>query len=129
VITLDLNFNRTKDSSPGLLQYLKGELKTLPIQKGEEGDWIASGGENPFASEMIASPAFQKLIEQLKPQYDWILAFSSAPPSSVMAESLAPHFPFIALTLEQEKIEELNFYVRFLKSHPQHRMTFIFSQE
>lgn len=129
VLTLDLNFSRAKDSFPGLLQVLKDELKSPPIQKGEGGDWIASGGETPFASEMIASPAFQKLIEQLKSQYDWILAVSPASPMSVQAESLLPLFPFAALTLDQEKIEDLNFYIQFLQSHPQHKMTFIFRQE
>lgn len=128
VLTLDLNFIR-KDSSPGLLQYLKGELKTPPIQKSEDGDWIAAGGEAPFAIEMIASPVFQKLMKQLKSEYDWILAVSPALPSSVEAESLVSIFPFTALTLQHEKIEELNFYIQFLKSHPQHKMTFIFLQE
>lgn len=126
VITLDLNFNKEQvPASPGLLQYLQGNLKTLPIQKGEHGDWIAAGGKSSFANEMIGSLAFQDLIERLKSDYDWILAVSRASPSSVEAEGLVPLFPFVALTLSQERVEELNFYMQFIKNHPQHKMTFI----
>lgn len=129
VLTLDVNFNHPEDASPGLLQYLSGELKEPPIQKGENGDWISAGGETPFASELIASVAFHKLIEELKPKYDWILAVSRASSASVEAESLVPLFPFVALTLEQETIEELNFYMKFLKAHPKHKLTFILTSE
>lgn len=128
VITLDLNFNPSQQSSPGLMQYLQGSLENPPIQKGEHGDWIAFGGESPFANEIIGSPIFQKLIEQLKPHYDWILAFSQATADSVDAECLVPLFPFTAITLDQEKIDALKFYNQFLKSHPKHRMTFIFKR-
>lgn len=129
VLTLDVNFNHPEDASPGLLQYLSGELKDPPIQKGESGDWISAGGETPFASELIASVAFHKLIEQLKPHYDWIIAVSRATSASVEAESLVPLFPFVALTLEHERIEELNFYMKFLKAHPKHKLTFILTSE
>lgn len=129
VLTLDLNFQDSKNVSPGLLQVLNGELKNPLIQQGENGDWIAAGGETSFASEMIASVAFQKLIGQLHSQYDWIIAFSRATPTSVEAESLIPQFPFAAMTLKDEKIEELHFYLQFLKSHPQHKMTFILTDE
>lgn len=128
VITLDLNFSIAQAPSIGLLQYLQGKVNEPPIQKGEHGDWMAAGGGTPFASEMLASPAFQKLITQLKTQYDWIIAFTPAAPTSVEAESLVPLFPLVAITLYQEKIEELNFYVQFSKTHPQSTMTFLLTE-
>lgn len=129
VLTLDLNFHQTRESTPGLLQYLKGELKTIPIQKGEYGDWIAAGGTSPFSVEIIASQEFKKLIDQLQPSYDWILAVTPSTPCSVDAESLIPVFPFVALTLDHEKIDDLNFYIKYMKAHPNHRLTFILSRK
>ncbi len=128
VLTLNLDFKKT-DEVPGLLQYLQGLISLPPIQKGEHGDWISSGGESSFISEMIRSPSFKKLIEHLKPHYDWILATSHALPNSIEAESLIPSFPYIAVTLHQEKAEELNFYFNFLHHHPQSKMTFLLQQE
>lgn len=126
VLILDLNFNQTSTSfSPGILQYLEGKIDVPFIQKGEHGDWMAAGGTSLFVSEMIASSAFQKLIDQLKPSYDWILAVSRAAPGSVEAESLIPSFPFAVLTLTQEKVEELNFYIQFLKMRPHYKISFI----
>lgn len=129
ILTLDLNFNQPHEDSVGLLQYLQGKIDTPPIQKGEQGDWIAAGGQSAFAVEMIGSQAFQKLMDKLQSQYDWILAVSRSIPSSVEAETLVPLFPFIALTVDQERVEELNFYIQFLKSHPQHKMTFILNKD
>ncbi len=125
VLTIDLNFTNAQDAISGFLQYMQGEISTPSIQKGEHGDWMASGGANPFAIEMMSSITFKKLIEELKPHYDWILAVSRASVCSVEAESLVPLFPFIALTLDEERIEDLNFYIQFLKIHPRHKMTFI----
>ena len=127
VLSLDLNFHPSSNHSPGILQYLKEELTTLPIQTSESGDYVSSGGENPFANELITSKAFQSLIDNLQPSYDWILAITPAHATSVEAESLIPLFPFAAVTLRQEKIEELHFYTQFLKSHPKHKLSFILS--
>lgn len=128
VLTIDLNFTNSQEVTPGLLQYMQGKISTPPIQKGEHGDWMAAGGANPFARDMINSNAFHKLMEQIQPHYDWILAISRAPAYSVEAESLVSLFPFIALTLDQERIEDLNFYIQFLKNHPQHKLTFILNR-
>lgn len=128
VITLDLTFHPSHHSSPGLLQYLQGNIETPPIQKGEHGDSIASGGDCLFAGELIGSNAFQKLIKELNHHYDWILAFTKYAPDSVDAETLVPLFPFIAMTLVQEKIDDLKYYIHFQKNHPNHKMTFLFDR-
>lgn len=124
ILTLDLNFTDTKENSlPGLLQYLQGEISTPPIQKGAHGDWIASGGMNRYAFEMMSLPSFEQLIHQLIPHYDWILAVSSALPCSAETESLLSLFPYAALTLKEERTAELNIYNRFVEEGS--KLTFI----
>lgn len=128
VVVLDLNFKESEnqgDTLPGLLHYLRGDLTVAPIQKGEHGDWIAAGGESSSVVEMMNSPAFQILIEQLKGKYDWIFAALPALPCSVEAESLLPLFSNAAVSLDQEKTEDLNFYRHFLAQSSQHKVSFI----
>lgn len=126
VLTLDLNFKeKASHSLPGLLQYLQGEISTPPIQKGAHGDWIPAGGASTFVTELIGSPAFAQLLEQLKLHYDWILAASPASPCSVEVESLLKLFPYAAITLKKERTEELSLYERLLEESPSHKLTFI----
>lgn len=128
VLTLDIDFQSTQDGSPGLLQLLKGEVRSPPIHKGESGDWIASGGCSPFANELIRSVAFRRLLEELSTHYDWIMVVSQAEATSVETESLLPLFPLTALTLNQEKMDELHFIFQFIQEHPTHHLTFIFAE-
>lgn len=126
VLTIDLNFAKEKEKNVlGLLDYLQGAISTPPIQKGGHGDEMAAGGMNHFAIEMLGSPLFNKLIEQLKPHYDWILAVSHALPTSMEAESLLTLFPYAAITLTQEKTNEIDMYHRFLEQVPPHKLSFI----
>ncbi len=115
VLTLDLNFKESKTHpSTGLLQYLQGEIATPPIQASAHGDWIAAGGTSSFAIELLGSPSFQKLLEQLKQRYDWILAITPALPCSVETESLLNLFPNAAVTLKEERTADLNVFNHFL---------------
>lgn len=126
VIMLDLNFKHCQQKTSGILQVINGEEAEPLIQKGEHGEWIAAGGESHFVNEMLNSEAFQNMIEKLKMNYDWIIGVSRAIPGSVEAENLVPLFPFVALTIQHEKVDEINFYIQYLKTHPSHKMTFIF---
>ena len=126
VLIMDLHCTESQENSPqGLLQYLQGESDAPPIQKREQWDEMCAGGSNRYATEKIGSPVFGRLIEQLKTKYDWILAVSGVLPCSAEAESLALLFPYLAVTLQRETIEELNFYTRFLKQSMQHKLTFL----
>ncbi len=126
VLIMDLNFTESQENSPqGLLQYLQGEISSPPIQKREQWDEMSAGGSCPYGSEKIGSAVFLRLIEQLKTQYDWILAVSRALPCSAETEHLALLFPYLAVTLQRETIEELDFYSRFLERSTQHKLTFL----
>lgn len=128
VLILDLDcHDPNKIASPGLLQYLEGTISHLPIRKGKNGDWLGSGGATSYLIEMIRAPAFSQLIDQLKQQYEWILAFSTLPPAGGEAESLLASFPYAAVTLTNETINELAPFARTQELHPEHLLTFILS--
>lgn len=129
VLTIDLDFTESHaEDVPGLLQYLQGEIKHPSIQKDEHGDKMTAGGASQFVMELMSSSAFQELLEQLKPHYEWILVASRAMPCSAEAEGLAPLFPFMGVTLQREKIEELNFYYQ-LAEQGSHKLSFILASE
>jgi uncharacterized protein involved in exopolysaccharide biosynthesis len=95
---------------PGLLQYLQKEIPSLPISTCACGDYLSAGANSRFSLELLTSRAFQEVLEQLKGRYDWIIAASQALPLSSEAESLAHLFPYIAVTVDNESVEELGFY-------------------
>lgn len=129
VLIIDLNLKEPKkQSGPGLLQFLQGEMSAPPIQKEAHGDWISSGGINFSCMELTGSSAFQKLIGQLKLQYDWILLASSASPISAEAESLLSLFSYAAITVNQEKVDDLSFYKHFLEQNSDHKLSFIIDE-
>ncbi len=130
VLILDLDFtDRRNESSAGLLQYLLGEISYPCIEHTPNGDRLAAGGYHPFANEMVASPLFQQLVEQLKQEYDLILAVSRVLPCSVEAETLLPLFHRAVVTISREKTNDLAFYDRFLAAHPQDQWSFILAVE
>lgn len=111
VLVIDLDFNQPLAApSKGLLQYLQGEIPTLPIQKAEYGAYLPAGGVHRFTSELLSSPLFAETLGTLSKEYDWIIAVSRAFVKSAEAEMLSTLFPMIAITIEKEKIEELAFY-------------------
>ena len=126
VLILDLNFDDThKISLPGLLQYLEGSISHLPIRRRKNSDWVDAGGYTSHMIEMVHSPAFLKLMDEIKEQYDWILAFTSTPPVSGEAESLLALFPYAAITLTDEIIDDLTIFVRSQELHSGQMITFM----
>lgn len=117
VILLDLNFDQSaKESSKGLLQYLEGSIPFPAIHSTPHGDKIEAGGFTSYSIESLSSSAFKKLIEQLETRYDWVIAFASLSPISAEAESLIPLFSSVAVTLKEEKIDELEYYEQFIQN-------------
>lgn len=125
ILMIDLNLDQPKASSqPGLLQYLQKEVTSLPILKEEYADYLPTGGVTKYAIERFTSQAFKELLDQLKSDYDWVIATTSVVPCSVEAEALASLFPLIAVTVQKETIEDLSFYIKLAKD-PLKKMTFV----
>jgi hypothetical protein len=130
VLTIDLHVrDAAAETAPGLLHYLQGKVAQPTIHQGENGDHITAGGESPFLIDRIRSPAFHQLMEQLKGKYDWILIASQVLPCSAEAEILAPLFPSIAVTLQQEKTDDLHVYAMLIEQGVGYKVSFILASE
>jgi tyrosine-protein kinase Etk/Wzc len=117
VIRLFLTFESAPLQEKGLLQYLEGKAAFPEIKQGANGDFIEAGGPCRFSIELLGQPAFQKLLEKLKQNYDCIIAISQALPSSAEAESLLSLFPLIAVTIDQETLPDLEPYFKLKDSN------------
>lgn len=121
VLLLDLDFDRSMgDNQRGLLQYLEGEIKEIPIISTSYGDYISSGGggQNRFVVEIVSSELFLALLEKLKKEYDCIIAVSHALPISAEAEGLCKLFSNICLSMKDETVDELDFYLNLKEKNP-----------
>ncbi|MBA2369874.1 MAG: hypothetical protein H0V82_12785, partial [Candidatus Protochlamydia sp.] len=117
IILLDLNFDQSsEESSKGLLQYLEGSIPFPVVHATPYGDKIEAGGFSAYSIESLSTSLFKKLLDQLETRYDWVIAYSRMSPLSAEAESLAPLFSAVAVTLKEEKIDALNFYERFIQN-------------
>ena len=109
-LLLSLSFDT--GSAPGLLQYLEGMSQEPPIEKGVFWDKIEAGGMTQYGVELIASKKFADLLENLTKKYRWIFAVTPAGPRTIEALSILPHFQQIIVELSDEKLDELNIYLK-----------------
>jgi uncharacterized protein involved in exopolysaccharide biosynthesis len=91
-----------------LILPLSFDLDSQPrINKKGSYDCIEAGRASQYTSELVATQRFQKFYNELKSHYDWVIAYTTALPSSAEAEAISMHFERIACTLDQEKMQEL----------------------
>lgn len=127
VLTIDLNIDRSEPSAkPALLQFLQKEVTAPTILHQADGDYLPAGGASPFASELLTSQSFKDLLHSYRSHYDWILAFSHSLPHTAETENLVSLFPFVAVTLQNETVDDLGFYFESAKDKNK-KFTFIFS--
>jgi hypothetical protein len=86
---------------------------------------MAAGTYTLFGVELLNSPSFKQSMSQLNNQYDIILFASNALPASGEGEVLLSQFPYAAITLKHETIENLERITRLLERHPEHRVIFL----
>ncbi|MCE2983514.1 MAG: hypothetical protein LW832_08105 [Parachlamydia sp.] len=125
-IVLNLDFNAPSEKKEGLLPYLEGKISFPSIIAGEAFDQIEAGGTTSFAIECLTSPYFIKLIKELEGKYDWIICKTHRMPASGEAESLIPFFGAVAVSITEEKTDELRFYEQWA-GDLRHKITFLFA--
>lgn len=112
-LRLFLNFNQPSlDDQPGLLQYLEGKVSFPTIQQSQAGDYIEAGGTTDFYVELLNQESFEVLLNKLSKNYDYIIAVCQATPSSALAEYLATLFSCICITVNNETLNQLEFYFK-----------------
>jgi tyrosine-protein kinase Etk/Wzc len=127
VLRIYLDFSTSSEElKNGLLQYLEGSATPPAIQTGKHGDVMLPGGVTRFATELLSSDTFKSLIEELKMQYDWIIGVTHLSPMSIETEALLPLFSNAALTLTDEKIDDLKSYMEDLGKKEKKNIVFLF---
>jgi hypothetical protein len=109
VLLLPISFDK-ESKEKGLLQYLENPEQPPKIFSEVDYDYISSGGETPFANELLQSDQFRDLLENLMFQYDWIIAISKVSPNSSEADSLMRIFNRVAITVIHERLYQLQKY-------------------
>lgn len=130
VLHMELSFDRDADTShlPGLLQVVEGSATEPSITTGPNFDTICAGGRSVHGPEFLHSRRFHHLLKQLSERYDWIVAAKRVRATSAEAESLSKGFSRIAITLTQEKLSDLDHYIKRVDAGVA-RIAFLFAQK
>lgn len=83
-----LHFPMGAPMAPGLADYLRGDFSDLAvIQHGQKGNLCLIAGGNPVAdpSELLSNGRLKRLIDRMKPVFDWIIVDS--PPCLPVADA------------------------------------------
>lgn len=126
VLLMPLSFNESASpsNSHGLLDVLEGRVKDPEIVKGLYYDLISSGGTTLFTNELLESDQFEQLLNTLSQKYAWVIGYSVAEPTSAEAESLLNLFPYVAVSVSGERLEDMKPYFEASRSH--HEISFVF---
>ena len=96
--------------SPGLWQYLSGEVASCPIQKQINYDYLPMGGSTRHGVEMLHNPKFLAFLSAMKERYEYVLLFSSASPVMSEAHAFLALSDAILVAASEEKQEEILLY-------------------
>lgn len=109
-LCINLSFDEPLCSN-GLLQAIEGSVDSPQVISKGSYDIIAAGGTTIHGHELLHHPRFHELLNQFSDQYDWVITSYHGNPLGAEAESLSKRFDRIAVTVCEEKIDDLNFYV------------------
>jgi hypothetical protein len=127
LVRCDFSSPFSQKDVPGLLQVLRGSSGPLPIRReaNDRFDLMATGGYTRYGTELIRSPLFEELLEQLCSSYDHVLLFSRAPLTSADTEALLRISDKAAATFQEEPIELLTPLMRWAYHDGRTRLTFL----
>lgn len=129
VVLLPISFKSgEKGHREGLIQYLEGSISEPQIVREGSYDCIYEGGVSRYTAELIGSPRFKNLLNQLASKYNWIVVSSDVMPASGEAEALLKIFDHAALNLTHESISDLKAYMPYKNDlDAKKKVTFVFS--
>jgi Mrp family chromosome partitioning ATPase len=95
------------DDKPGLWQYLNKEILQLPIRRIRGYDFIPTGGTDRYSAEKLASVEFSHFLQDLRARYDYVVLFSSFPPSSAEAKIVFNWSDALVVSVKEENFRQL----------------------
>lgn len=94
-----------------LVSYVERNAGEPYIEKGFEFDRVECGGPTQYGNEIVTSKPFKELLGKWSSEYDWIVLSTDAKPTSVEAESMVGIFDNFAIALENERLQDLAYYI------------------
>lgn len=130
ILRLPISFDHAEDLRGhfGLLQYLQNEASEPGIEHLHNYDEIIEGGISRYSNELLGSANFNKLMQKLLQQYDWIIAVSHAMPATAQAEGLVSLFDHAVINVSEENLTDLRFYMDLASSKPNKKISFVISE-
>lgn len=128
VLLIDSRFEglSSKQSSGGLLAYLKAEVETPMVHAGAGYDFIYSGGYSRNFVDLLSNKKFENFILDRKKDYDFVVIHSQANSSSLEAtiyQSISD-VCVVAAGFE-DSLEDLENFIEWKESKKKDCLTFI----
>jgi FtsZ-binding cell division protein ZapB len=128
LLRCDFKAKFRREDLPGILQVWNGETTALPLRKKEGYDLMTAGGFTPYGAEILQSGSFHKMIDLLKPHYDWLFLVLRGPIDSSEHLSALKLCDRALVTTSGEQTELLTPFVDWAYHEPRSRLTFIASE-
>lgn len=87
-----------------------GNTSPQVVSKGDYDEVIAEGMAQ-YRSELVTGTRFQALLETYRELYDIILVVTPTKPDTAEAEALVTHFNRVAVTLHEERRQDIDFLI------------------
>lgn len=129
VLCMPLTFEgkQQQEGTVTLLDVLEGTNEMPTVVQQSCYDTLIPGGPSRYGNELTSSPTFNKLLQQLKQSYNWIIITTPAKPTDPQAETLIPTADAISVTVQQEQgIDELRPYFIHKNEKKTAKSTFVF---
>lgn len=106
-------FHHTKHTRSGLLHYLLGKRRELPIQKKGDFHLLTLGESTKYTMELLTRKKFAALLEALKEQYDVILIGLDKSAKTAEGIKLTQLCDKMLITLDEESLDHLYPYLEW----------------
>lgn len=124
IVDCDFRSPFTSDDKPGLLQWIQGDIDTLPIRKGSV-DRIASGGFSSYGCELFQKERFRQGLDSLQNSYDYIFLWQRAALDSADAKILLRESHKTIASIAGEQTEQLTPLLNWAYHDGNSRINFI----
>jgi hypothetical protein len=125
-LLIDLSFEQTlnPDDKEGLWHYLEGKSTAPALHRKKGYDFLAAGKESRHAPELLARPAFYKLLQELRSRYEIILLNTCTRANLSDSHLFFNLAQALVITTDEEKLEELQPFVKWNREQGERAVVF-----